>query len=580
MLREKNILVIHSAEDSQWVERLKNFLQVLVFHENNSVLYWNETESTTDSLESYLSQTNAMVLLLSESFLNSVLKVESIRSRLQDKQKGKFPLFLLIVDKCKWKSYPWLKNLPVYPSLDRKLVDLEKSQQERTLTELVESISKSIDPMASFRDGILGNIQLKGVGHLDTLTFNPSPRLNIITGDNGYGKTLIMECIWWALTGEWAQYQVYPDIKNDESYIAFNLVQQDGSTSLKQKITYSMAKQKWHPNIYLPNYSTLVLYARADGSFVIWDSLKGKELPPPGYDKKESPLFFNKWDVFNGITEMKEKLQNRPICRGLIADWEKWYDTASPSLELLEKTIDSLSKDSGEPFEPAEPVEVPGFNSLIPTLKYSYGKVPIIHVASSVQRILSIAYLLTILWTKHKTTCENSQQFPFQDMIILIDEAESHLHPKWQRAIIPALLMIQDHFSKNMKIQFILTTHSPLLMASLEPVFNENLDSIFHFDMNNGKVELKSIPFEMHGRVDYWFTSDSFNLPYARSIDAEKAIGAAIQQQKADHPDPQEIKRIHATLCQVLGEFDPFWPTWSYFARQHGAVDDSFQDKT
>lgn len=44
--------------------------------------------------------------------------------------------------------------------------------------------------------------------------------------------------------------------------------------------------------------------------------------------------------------------------------------------------------------------------------------------------------------------------------IVLIDEIEQHLHPRWQRAIIEALLSLLPH------AQLIITTHAPYIAAS------------------------------------------------------------------------------------------------------------------
>ena len=45
--------------------------------------------------------------------------------------------------------------------------------------------------------------------------------------------------------------------------------------------------------------------------------------------------------------------------------------------------------------------------------------------------------------------------------ILLIDEIENHLHPTWQRRVIPALL---EHFPG---LQIFATTHSPFVVAGL-----------------------------------------------------------------------------------------------------------------
>ena len=54
---------------------------------------------------------------------------------------------------------------------------------------------------------------------------------------------------------------------------------------------------------------------------------------------------------------------------------------------------------------------------------------------------------------------ENWAQRP---AILLIDEIENHLHPTWQRRVIPAL---QKHFPK---VQIFATTHSPFVVAGLK----------------------------------------------------------------------------------------------------------------
>jgi predicted ATP-binding protein involved in virulence len=47
--------------------------------------------------------------------------------------------------------------------------------------------------------------------------------------------------------------------------------------------------------------------------------------------------------------------------------------------------------------------------------------------------------------------------------IVLIDEIELHLHPAWQRKVIPAL---KDTFRN---CQFIVTTHSPQIISEVKP---------------------------------------------------------------------------------------------------------------
>ena len=71
--------------------------------------------------------------------------------------------------------------------------------------------------------------------------------------------------------------------------------------------------------------------------------------------------------------------------------------------------------------------------------------------------------LLWILWLAFKMLnhYEFSKGWNEQPALLLIDEIENHLHPTWQRRVIPALL---DHFSG---LQIFATSHSPFVVAGL-----------------------------------------------------------------------------------------------------------------
>ena len=57
---------------------------------------------------------------------------------------------------------------------------------------------------------------------------------------------------------------------------------------------------------------------------------------------------------------------------------------------------------------------------------------------------------------------DRSYRWQDQPAILLIDEIENHLHPTWQRRVIPAL---RKHFPK---LQIFATTHSPFVVAGLK----------------------------------------------------------------------------------------------------------------
>jgi predicted ATP-dependent endonuclease of OLD family len=54
--------------------------------------------------------------------------------------------------------------------------------------------------------------------------------------------------------------------------------------------------------------------------------------------------------------------------------------------------------------------------------------------------VLAIAYLLVWAWREHQLEVELQRLGqPEHRLALLFDEPEMHLHPRWQRAILPAI---------------------------------------------------------------------------------------------------------------------------------------------
>jgi hypothetical protein len=157
-------------------------------------------------------------------------------------------------------------------------------------------------------------------------------------------------------------------------------------------------------------------------------------------------------------------------------------------------------------------------------------------------------------------------------MVLIIDEVEAHLHPRWQRVIVPGLMDAIRELSSALTPQIHLATHSPLVMASAEPIFNEETDDLHHLKLEGKGVTLEELPFIRRGTADRWLVSDVFALPSARSVEAELAIKDAKKLQDLDerqiHGDA--VQEIHERLVRYLAQDDTFWPRWTFFAEKHG----------
>ena len=84
----------------------------------------------------------------------------------------------------------------------------------------------------------------------------------------------------------------------------------------------------------------------------------------------------------------------------------------------------------------------------IPSIRTGYSDaVPIVHASSAVRRIAGLAYMLVWSWSEHVRAVEQLDLKPAEQIILLFDEIDAHLHPRWQRTIVLAILGVMDRLT-------------------------------------------------------------------------------------------------------------------------------------
>ena len=139
------------------------------------------------------------------------------------------------------------------------------------------------------------------------------------------------------------------------------------------------------------------------------------------------------------------------------------------------------------------------------------------------------------------------------------------LHPQWQRRLLPSLLAALGALG-DVSVQLVVSTHAPLMLASVETEFDDTRDALFHFDMGADGPKIERVVFAKRGDVVRWLVSPIFGLEQARSVDAERVIEAAerfMLGRASENIDGLKTRdEIHERLQAVLGGSDPFWPRW------------------
>lgn len=121
-------------------------------------------------------------------------------------------------------------------------------------------------------------------------------------------------------------------------------------------------------------------------------------------------------------------------------------------------------------------------------------------------------------------------------------------------------------------VQLIAATHSPLVMASVEPVFKAEKDAWFDLDFVEGKVILSKRDFIRQGDVSNWLTSEAFDLNMARSLEAEKVLNQAALALSSNTITVTQAQKIDKKLRGVLSDTDPFWMRWRFVAEKKGWI--------
>ncbi|MFH0902840.1 MAG: ATP-binding protein [Pseudomonadota bacterium] len=406
-------------------------------------------------------------------------------------------------------------------------------------------------------------LKLKNVGPSVEMQAAFAPRLNVITGDNGLGKSFLLDVAWWALTRTWADNPALPTNGRNPT-IEYRVL---GKTRRADpvKSTFRRADATWPIDPRRPPMPGIVIYVRIDGGFSVWDPARNYWRKDPG---RPPAYHFDAKSVWEGLEVGGE----RP-CEGLERDWVGWQEGQKPQFQVLKKVLEILSP-AGEPLRPGPPKRLLiGEGRDRPTLLIGNDQVPVALASAGIRRVLALTYLLVWAWHEHRVSAELLKKPAEHRVVVLFDEPETHLHPRWQRTLIPSLLSALVELRKDSRTdpQIILATHAPLVVASLEPYFSTETDDLFLLRNESGTIRLTSGHWAKQGDATNWLVSEAFGLEQARSLEAEQAIEAAEAYMRGDEL-PEGLKTreaIHARLRQLLPGHDTFWPRWIVKSGSH-----------
>ncbi|WP_417006397.1 AAA family ATPase [Akkermansia sp.] len=428
---------------------------------------------------------------------------------------------------------------------------------------------------------MIHHLQLTNVGPSKSLKIDFGARLNLITGDNGLGKSFLLDVAWWAMTRKWPE-QINPGISAGDmarpsfpGMAAINFsIEGKSKKKISYESTYDRKAQSWVGKSGRPLNPGLILYAMSDGSFAIWDPARNYWKTSNKIDVQDRPpaYVFDTKEIWDGLPDAEGKGW---YSNGIIRDWAGWQKESGEAWKQIQDVLLAVSP-RNEQLKPGKLTRI-SLDDVrdMPTLSMPYGiDVPLLHVSAGIRRIIALTYCLVWAWQEHTKAAELLDERPAKNVVFLIDEIEAHLHPQWQRTIVRSLIQVMNKLTAKASIQLILTTHSPLVMGSCEDFFDDKKDRWQDLDFVDGSVQLTTRNYEKQGNACNWLQSPAFDLTSTRSLDTERLIKEAEKLLQTPLIPRAKIEKMSQDLADKLNPKDDFLFRWRYLCSKKNFVND------
>jgi energy-coupling factor transporter ATP-binding protein EcfA2 len=169
-------------------------------------------------------------------------------------------------------------------------------------------------------------------------------------------------------------------------------------------------------------------------------------------------------------------------------------------------------------------------------------------------RDLSLGYQTLIAWlvdlaSRFLERFEDSKNPLAEPAIVLVDEIDLHLHPKWQRTL---MTYLGELFPST---QFIATAHSPLVVQGAEGA------NVVVLRREEDHVRIEISPEEIKNwRIDQILTSDLYGLPSARPPHLDPLLQerrSILIKPELTAADQQKLSDLEEKIGQLPGGESP-----------------------
>ena len=391
-----------------------------------------------------------------------------------------------------------IEVLPYSPS-DGHPELLEFLQNLDTEIEKSEGAAESVD-----RRTVLKKISVTDIGPFENLELKFDPHWNILLGDNGVGKSSIIKAIAIAIVGEDAKSYAQRIIKagktnsvitleSGRNTYTTRLFRNNGAAKVESVPGRAFEAEGWLA-VAFPPLRTMS-WARPTS---VETGTTGRERPTtddllPVILGEADPRLDNlkKWivNVDYRIKDAKFRKQDPTPHEKLLNDFFQVVTQLTTGTKIEFKGVNADTKEI--------------------TVVTDDGELPIEALSQGMTSLIGwVGILLQRLYEVYgKDDTDPKEHYA----LVLMDEIDAHLHPAWQQSLIQRLSKIFPN------VQFIATTHSPLIVGGMNP------EQIIRFARDeDDKVVTYTVTEEMTtGRADQILSSDLFGLGSTMKLNVE-----------------------------------------------------------
>lgn len=366
----------------------------------------------------------------------------------------------------------------------------------RFIERLADGVAKAEEPeqqqtrRSAATEGVR-SVRLTNIGPFPDLKLDLQADWNVILGDNGVGKSSILKAIAACFCGQDASPYGSRIIRAGET---------SGSIQLETaRNTYRMElRRKTSGGVEISVVPARPLEVEGILALgfpplraVSWERPKGPTSEGQRRPAIEDLLPIVKGDPDPRLDRLKQwivNLDSRIHYEKTRGGDDRYERLLSRFFEIVDRVTPGMSIGFGHVNQDTREVSVVTDDGEIPIELVSQG---------SVSLMGWIGVLLQRMYEIYGDEQDPTQRYA----LVLIDEIDAHMHPEWQQSV------VQDMTSIFPNVQFIATTHSPLVVSGMEA------RQVMRFIREEGRTTRVVVTDEMMlGRADQILTGDLFGM--------------------------------------------------------------------